>query len=135
MHDGGPYLFVYGTLRSDSGHPMAAFLTARTTPLGQGTAAGRLYDLGPYPGMTAAESSADLVRGDVYELLDADATLAALDDYEGCSPPAPPPGLYERVLTSALLASGETLPVSAYVYRGPLDRARHLPSGEYPSAS
>jgi gamma-glutamylcyclotransferase (GGCT)/AIG2-like uncharacterized protein YtfP len=127
----GPCLFVYGTLRRGSGHPMAAFLAARGTWLGRATVPGRLYDLGPYPGLTAPQTPEERVGGEVHELLDADATLAALDAYEGCSPPGEPPGLYERVLTHAVLDGGETIAVWTYLYRGPLDRARHLPSGDY----
>jgi gamma-glutamylcyclotransferase (GGCT)/AIG2-like uncharacterized protein YtfP len=130
----GLCLFVYGTLRTDSRHAMATFLTGRATFLGRGTVPGRLYDLGPYPGLTAPQTPDERVRGEVHQLLDADATLAALDAYEGCSPPGGAPGLYERVLMGAALDSGEVVTVWTYRYCGPLDRARHLPSGEYPGS-
>jgi gamma-glutamylcyclotransferase (GGCT)/AIG2-like uncharacterized protein YtfP len=126
-----PYLFVYGTLRQGSGHPLAALLARRARLLGRGRVAGRLYDLGPYPGMTDPLTGGEQVRGDVYELRDANATLAILDAYEGCGPSDPQPRLYERVLTLATLDGGESLTVWVYVYRGPVADGQHLPSGEY----
>src|SRR5436853_375545 len=87
-------LFVYGTLRQGSGHPLARLLAAQARWLGTGTVAGRLYDLGAYPGMAEPEAAGQRLRGDVYELHDPDATLSILDDYEGCGPSQPRPWLY-----------------------------------------
>jgi gamma-glutamylcyclotransferase (GGCT)/AIG2-like uncharacterized protein YtfP len=126
-----PCLFVYGSLRKGSGHPMAAFLAAHARLLSAGSVAGRLYDLGPYPGMTAPLAPEDCVRGDVYELDDPETTLTVLDDYEGCGPTAPRPWLYERVLLRAVLDDGEARTVWVYLYCGPLDTAQRVLSGEY----
>ncbi|HYT91195.1 MAG TPA: gamma-glutamylcyclotransferase family protein [Gemmataceae bacterium] len=124
-------LFVYGSLRHASGHPLAAFLAGRARLLGAGSVAGRLYDLGPYPGMTDPLATGDRVRGDVYELDAPEAILAVLDDYEGCGPASPQPHLYERVVLPAMLGNGDTRAVWVYAYRGSLEQGRHVPSGEY----
>ena len=47
------HLFVYGTLRRGSGHPMSRFLAARARLLAGARVPGRLYDLGGFPGLTA----------------------------------------------------------------------------------
>ena len=44
-------LFVYGTLRDDPAHDMFHVLAANAELIGEATVAGRLYDLGEYPGL------------------------------------------------------------------------------------
>jgi gamma-glutamylcyclotransferase (GGCT)/AIG2-like uncharacterized protein YtfP len=124
------YLFVYGTLRRASGHA-AQFLTARGRLVGAASAPGRLYDLGAYPGMVDAVEESERVRGEVYELHEPEATLAALDRYEGCGPEDPHPWLYERVRVVVTLDGGEQLNAWLYLYRASLTGARHIPSGDY----
>src|SRR5262249_5253665 len=126
-----PYLFVYGTLRRAGGHPMAHFLTAHARLVGAASAPGRLYDLGAYPGMVDAADESERVRGEVYELHEPEATLTALDRYEGCGPQDPRPWLYERQLTAVTLDGGGRLSAWVYLYRGPLTGARPIPSGDY----
>ncbi|HLE20340.1 MAG TPA: gamma-glutamylcyclotransferase family protein, partial [Vicinamibacteria bacterium] len=45
-----PYLFVYGTLRRGGGRDLRDLIGVSPKFLGRATAAGRLYDLGSYPG-------------------------------------------------------------------------------------
>ena len=127
-----PYLFVYGSLRRASGHPMAEFLIARSRFMGAASAPGRLYDLGSYPGMVDAATEGERVRGELYELHEPEATLADLDRYEGCGPDDPPPHLFERAPVAATPDGGEPRSAWAYLYRGPLTGARHIPSGSLP---
>src|SRR5206468_12951381 len=54
-------------------------LVAKLTPLGPATVSGRLYDLGPYPGMVLDEAAAR-VHGELFALPDDPALLASLDD-------------------------------------------------------
>ncbi len=126
-----PYLFVYGSLRRDSAHPMAALLAARARLVGAARAPGRLYDLGEYPGMTAPAAADEWVRGDVYELTDAEGLLRTLDRYEGCDPDEPEGALFARLPTAATFDDGSTLTTWAYFYGGPLEGARPIPSGDY----
>jgi gamma-glutamylcyclotransferase (GGCT)/AIG2-like uncharacterized protein YtfP len=127
----GSLLFVYGTLRRGSDHPLARRLAAHARWVGGATAAGRLYDLGSYPGLTEAGTPGECARGDVYDLADPAALLPVLDDYEGCGASALRPWLYERVRTMVILDGGEEAMAWVYYYRGPLDSARRITSGDY----
>ena len=99
-------LFTYGTLRR--GAPMHGLLEGRTTWLGSASAAGRLLDLGAFPGLVSAQRPGDVVQGDLFAIEDAqrETLLDALDRYEGAS--------FERVQQSV---EGPDGPVRAWVYR------------------
>jgi gamma-glutamylcyclotransferase (GGCT)/AIG2-like uncharacterized protein YtfP len=125
------FLFVYGTLRSDLGHPMAQFLARRARLLGRAKMPGRLHDLGPYPGMRDAENADDWVHGELWELAEAAATLEELDRYESLGT-APPPFVRRR--GRATLSSGAAVETWVYVYVGTVDKARHIASGDYRAA-
>jgi gamma-glutamylcyclotransferase (GGCT)/AIG2-like uncharacterized protein YtfP len=125
---GGPQvaiLFAYGTLRR--GAPMHGLLEGRTTWIGAASVAGRLVDLGAFPGLVPARSPHERVHGDLFEIAEADreALLDALDRYEGTS--------FERVQQRVDGADG---PVIAwlYVYHGDLDGAKVVSSGDYLAA-
>jgi gamma-glutamylcyclotransferase (GGCT)/AIG2-like uncharacterized protein YtfP len=105
------FLFVYGTLRKGSNHPMAAFLARNATFVAEGRTRGRLLDLGTYPGMVEPVSPDDWVEGDVFELTDPESILPALNRYEGCDRPNP---LYERRQTPIVLSTG--IELTAYYY-------------------
>jgi gamma-glutamylcyclotransferase (GGCT)/AIG2-like uncharacterized protein YtfP len=77
------HLFVYGTLRADSGHPMARRLRAGARYVGKGSAAGSLYDFGDHPGAVFARDSRYRVKGDVFRLGSNPRVLTHLDTYEG----------------------------------------------------
>jgi gamma-glutamylcyclotransferase (GGCT)/AIG2-like uncharacterized protein YtfP len=77
------HLFVYGTLRSESPHPMARRLRSGSKLLGKGSAAGTLYDLGYYPGATFAPEAKARVIGEVFAVHLHSPLKAALDIYEG----------------------------------------------------
>jgi gamma-glutamylcyclotransferase (GGCT)/AIG2-like uncharacterized protein YtfP len=125
------YLFVYGTLRPGSAHLMAGFLAARARHLGPARAPGRLYDLGPYPGMVGPAADGDWVRGDLYELPQAQATLVALDRYEGYSVGREAECLFARGRTEAALEAGGRFRAWVYLYAGPLPEGRRIASGDY----
>jgi gamma-glutamylcyclotransferase (GGCT)/AIG2-like uncharacterized protein YtfP len=127
----GCYLFVYGTLRPGAAHPMAAWLAARAELVGAASTPGRLYDLGAYPGLVpGADAAAGRVAGDVYRLAEPEALLARLDEYEGCGE-RDRHGAFRREQVIVRLAAGARLAAWTYVHRGPLDRARAIPSGDY----
>jgi gamma-glutamylcyclotransferase (GGCT)/AIG2-like uncharacterized protein YtfP len=75
-------LFVYGTLRPFVTIPMARWLTRVARHVGVARTPGRLYDLGPYPGLRAARRRGEWVVGDLYRLATPRATLQILDRYE-----------------------------------------------------
>ena len=78
-------LFAYGTLRR--GAPMHGLLEGRTTWLGRASAAGRLVDLGAFPGLVPAQCPGEIVYGDLFAIEEAqrEALLDALDRNEGAS--------------------------------------------------
>jgi gamma-glutamylcyclotransferase (GGCT)/AIG2-like uncharacterized protein YtfP len=123
-------LFVYGTLRQDSAHPMARYLAAAARFLGRAAAPGRLYDLGPYPGMTSAELP-ERVWGHLLELTDAAATLERLDEYEGCPCGEPIPALFQRRLIQVAGQDGQTHTAWVYLYHGEVKEETRVLDGEY----
>ncbi len=125
------HLFVYGTLRSDLRHPLHHLLRDGATRVGEGSCAGRLYDLGHYPGLVSPASADERVRGEVYRLDVADRVLTALDVYEGCGPEDPQPQEYRRAVVDVTLATGSTVAAWAYIYNGSVASADWMPSGEY----
>ena len=128
--DSAAFLFVYGTLRRSTGHPMNALLRLSRF-IGAGYAAGRLYDLGRYPGMVPPRAPGDRVRGEVYRLRRTSLTLQRLDDYEGCSPFGDEPCEYRRVRTAAWMDDGRVLSVWAYLFNGAVNARGYIPSGDY----
>ncbi|HVJ82934.1 MAG TPA: gamma-glutamylcyclotransferase family protein [Planctomycetia bacterium] len=126
-------LFVYGTLRKGSAHPMQARLAAHAEHLGAACIAGDLYDLGPYPGLFVPASQGGSVRGDLYELNAA--TAAAfwdeLDRYEGCSASQPEPHQYRRAKAEVVLDSGERMLAFVYVLRNRPAAAALVLSGDW----
>ncbi len=131
MNAEGRYLFVYGTLRCGSPHPMARYLARHARYLGKAKMPGRLYDLGRYPGMTAAQGPEDWVVGDVFEMEDIDKVLDKLDDYEGCSARHPWPWLFERRLGAVHLETGEQRAAWYYQLQEPIGSLSRISSGEY----
>ena len=69
--------------------------------------------------------------GEVFEITDPPAVLAALDRIEGHRPAEPERSLYNRVRVSATLDDGRTEEVWVYFYNAPLGRAQRITSGDY----
>jgi gamma-glutamylcyclotransferase (GGCT)/AIG2-like uncharacterized protein YtfP len=107
-------LFVYGTLRSDSGHAMHDVLAAGATLVGRGVVAGELVDLGEYPGLVLERAGE--VAGEVWELREP-ALLARLDAYEGIGPDAEVAEAYERTHVRVRLDDGDTIDAWVYAWR------------------
>jgi gamma-glutamylcyclotransferase (GGCT)/AIG2-like uncharacterized protein YtfP len=103
----GAHLFVYGTLRRGFDNPFARLLAQSSHYVGPGYVQGVLYSMGEYPALVLANDGAHQVRGDVYELNDAESTLRILDEYEGPQ--------YPRV-TVAVSIPGAPQPLDAWVY-------------------
>jgi gamma-glutamylcyclotransferase (GGCT)/AIG2-like uncharacterized protein YtfP len=126
-------LFVYGTLRRRSPHPMARFLARRARFVGEARVPGRLYDLGRYPGMTPSERENEWVHGDLYDLGVDSATLAELDGYENAE--SPQPAFFDRQSAEVTLADGAAAAAWVYWWRGPVDETRRIVSGDYASVA
>ncbi len=118
----GAVLFAYGTLRR--GAPMHALLEGRTTWVGPASAAGRLVDLGAFPGLVPAQDPGDRVQGDLFAVAEArcEELLDALDRYEGAS--------FERLQQ---IVDGPDGPALAwlYLYRGEVRGHPVVAGGDY----
>jgi gamma-glutamylcyclotransferase (GGCT)/AIG2-like uncharacterized protein YtfP len=123
-------LFVYGTLRRGSAHPMARWLAWRTRWLGEAALPGALYDCGSFPAAVHDETAATSVIGEMVALgAGAPATLARLDAYEGCAKNG---GLYLRIVAEAAAGpGGATRPVFAYVLSAPPRGMRRIQGGDW----
>jgi gamma-glutamylcyclotransferase (GGCT)/AIG2-like uncharacterized protein YtfP len=119
-----PYLFVYGTLRRD--HQPTHRLLGATRFVAAGSIAGRLYDLGKYPGVSRTSRRGGRVGGEIYELIgpDVDRRLANLDRYEGSQ--------FQRSRVVVELRDGRRHPAWAYILVDePPKRAREVRTGVY----
>ena len=114
---GETLLFAYGTLMR--GYGLHAVLARRATAVGEGTARGRLLDLGRYPGLV---EGAGRVRGEVYRLDDAE-LLPVLDREEGYN--------FVRRRAIVSLAGGRRVRAWLYRYRGPRERSTPIHDGDY----
>ncbi len=108
-------LFVYGTLRSEFDNPYARLLQSQGELMGKATVRGAIYRVEFYP---AYKEEPGEVHGEVYRLNDAEATLAALDDYEGEG--------FERVKVET--SRGEAW---IYRYRGEPSAQARIESGDF----
>jgi gamma-glutamylcyclotransferase (GGCT)/AIG2-like uncharacterized protein YtfP len=124
------YLFVYGTLKRRSRHPMARRLAESARWVGAARVAGRLYNLGRFPGLKPARAATDWVQGDVYDLGEsAERILVEMDAYENAE--SPPPTPYERRLTTVVLADGGALTAWVYWYHGDVAEENWIATGCY----
>jgi gamma-glutamylcyclotransferase (GGCT)/AIG2-like uncharacterized protein YtfP len=124
------YLFVYGTLKRRSRHPMARRLAASARHVGAAIIAGRLYDLGRFPGLKEPLAPNDWVQGDVYDLGEnAEQTLQDMDAYENAE--SPPPTPYERQLAIVVLAEGKEMTTWVYWYHGDVNEEQFIESGSF----
>jgi gamma-glutamylcyclotransferase (GGCT)/AIG2-like uncharacterized protein YtfP len=128
---GAPSLFVYGTLRSEFHNEFACLLRAGSVFMGKARVRGRLYRLGGYPGLKLSKSGEHWARGEVYLLRDPEATLRALDAYEGCAPDDPRPHQFERVKTGAVMEDGSVAEVWVYAYNREVPESRRIVSGDF----
>jgi gamma-glutamylcyclotransferase (GGCT)/AIG2-like uncharacterized protein YtfP len=120
-NDGGAdLLFVYGTLRRGSDHPMALRLAKCATWVSAGTINGRLYRAGEYPGLVL-DPGGSLVAGDLFRLHDPAAMLAQIDTYEEAGPDFPAPQEYIRNALPIVTPTG-TVTAWVYCYNWPVVR-------------
>lgn len=138
------YLFAYGTLmaaagrlaRSGLGAAERARLAREGRLVGGAMMAGRLYDLGSYPGLVDGNvgcGSAYVVRGELWWLAEPAVTFSWLDRYEGIDAARPEAGEYRRVVRPLV---GPALPEDVeaawvYLYAGDVSAARSIAGGDW----
>jgi gamma-glutamylcyclotransferase (GGCT)/AIG2-like uncharacterized protein YtfP len=121
-------LLVYGTLRLGYPNRWAKRLARSARHLGTARVPGRLYRVTWYPGLRLRgamgyRQADDWVTGDLFHLRNP-ATLADLDAYEGKHE-------YRRVIATAMFPKGEKVRCWVYEYRGRVNEARRIVSGDW----
>ncbi|HUO68486.1 MAG TPA: gamma-glutamylcyclotransferase family protein [Gammaproteobacteria bacterium] len=122
-------LFVYGTLRAFVATDAGERLRRQSRLVGYARVAGRLYDLGRYPGLCHPRRAGEWVIGEVYRLRTPRLTLRALDRYESGARPVAARFVRERAL--AQVASGSRRRVWVYRFVGPVYAERRIVGGDY----
>ena len=115
-------LFVYGTLMKKANHPMHKVLSRYAKYLGEATACGKLYQIADYPGMVEYPRCKEMVKGELYEILDKKRLFLALDRYEGAE--------YEKRVVSVETKEGETN-AWVYLYRGAIKNKHPIRGGSW----
>jgi gamma-glutamylcyclotransferase (GGCT)/AIG2-like uncharacterized protein YtfP len=115
-------LFFYGTLLPDLVRPPIAAAVARLRPLGPAKVPGRLYDLGPYPGLVPDAGGQTRVAGELFAADEPD-LVATLDDYEGSE--------FRRVPTTAATPAGGAVACWVYEYVGDVSGAVVVAGGDW----
>ena len=124
--------FFYGTLMSGFERRQRLGLDAELAYRGRGWIHASLYDLGLYPAAVPDEDSR--VWGEVFELKDPPAVLAALDEIEGYSVDDPDTSLYVRRHVPVHLEDDTIAEAWVYFYNAPLGRAYAYPVRRLPLA-
>ncbi|WP_404361125.1 gamma-glutamylcyclotransferase [Methylotuvimicrobium sp. KM1] len=129
------YLFVYGTLRKNHGHPMSRWLNQRADWIGPGYFQGKLFNLGKYPGVVKSNKAGDRVLGDIYRTDHPKMILTTLDRYEQCSIGDSRPHEYARSIEPVMFGQGQILNAWVYLYNRPIEGLICITSGDYLATS
>ncbi|KUM54267.1 gamma-glutamylcyclotransferase family protein [Rheinheimera sp. EpRS3] len=125
------YLFVYGTLRQNANHPMHQLLAEHSCFGAMARYQARLYQVDYYPGAVPSNNSADQVVGELYQLIQPELLLPALDNYEECSPQFAQPHEYRREQQSVMLENGNSVVAWVYVYNRSTKGLTLIQSGDF----
>lgn len=123
------FVFFYGTLMAGFDRRRRAGIDTKLTYRGRGSIRASLFDLGIYPAAIPAPEG--VVWGEVYEMTEQDAVLAALDDIEGYRPDDPDKSLYARSEAEVTMPDGSVEQAWVYFYNAPLGKAPRIASGDY----
>lgn len=132
MADPQDFLFVYGTLRSDTfSDSHRQLISPNFSLVSRATIAGRLYVIVDYPGFVEAVEATDLIIGEVYAFEGDESKLADIDDYEGCGENSPTPHLFTRVRQKAWLRDGSVIEAWVYQYNFQVHDSMLIRSGDF----
>ena len=124
-------IFFYGTLMQPFNRPGRRRIDAQLMFRGHGTITAALFDVGLYPAAVPADRDGTRVRGELYEMKDADVVLGILDEIEGYTPAEPDTSLYTRRIAPVTLEGGHMADAWVYFYNAPLGRGERIQSGDY----
>jgi len=122
------HLFVYGSLRTESQHPLAVKLRTQGRLLGKGSAPGILYDLGRYPAAMFGTEHDSRVIGEIFEMPRDGRLLRELDYFEGTEEPASP---LSRIEIDVLFEEGSSFRLETYSLSTPPPIRRVIESGDW----
>ena len=125
------YLFVYGTLCRNAGHPMHQLLVRHAAYAGEGHFNGRLFRVGHYPGAMTSSDPNDKVFGELYRLRSPQQLLSRLDAYEGCAPSDPRPHQFVRRRLRVRLDNGGEKMAWVYLLNRVTPRFPRIASGRF----
>lgn len=123
------HVFFYGTLMTGFDRRRRAGIDGQLSFVCRGSIRAALFDLGIYP--AALPATEGRVLGEVYEMLEPQTVLAALDEIEGYRADDHDRSLYVRGRVDATLEDSRVVPVWVYFYNAPLGQAPRIPSGDY----
>jgi len=125
-----PYLFIYGTLMNTKAEPAASLMNGCSF-FSKGKIAGKLYDLGEYPGaVLSSKGEGFYVYGDIVFMKTPDVTIGLLDDYEGFGDDQEQPNLFVRELVDVETTNGK-IGCLMYLYNLPIEGLKQIISGKY----
>jgi gamma-glutamylcyclotransferase (GGCT)/AIG2-like uncharacterized protein YtfP len=122
-------VFFYGTLMTGFERRRRLGIDAKMRYRGRGWIQAALFDVGLYP--AAVPAGEGRVWGEVFELVEPDTVLAALDEIEGYRSAEPDASLYLRQQASVTLPGNEREDAWVYFYNAPLGKAPRIESGDY----
>jgi gamma-glutamylcyclotransferase (GGCT)/AIG2-like uncharacterized protein YtfP len=122
-------VFFYGTLMTGFDRRRRTGIDPKLRYQGRGWITAALFDLGLYP--AAVPATEGRVWGEVFEMLDGETVLSALDEIEGYQPAEPDTSLYIRREVDVHLPDRQVAPAWVYFYNAPLGRAPQITSGDY----
>lgn len=125
------HIFLYGTLLPELAPTELRGVLRRMQRVGEAFVAGRLYDLGDFPGALLAGRPDSTIRGEVFAFSDS-SLLDLMDSYEGFHPGAPKRSLFARQKVSvAMPQTSQVINCWIYVYNRNPGNARIIPGGDY----
>ena len=125
-------LFVYGTLMQEFNSEITKVLRNNSKLVGEGWIAGRLFDIGSYPGLIYHPQSAQQVRGEIYKMYLPEQLLPLLDHYEMIDPNHPNENEYRRDLVT-VKSQHEVLNCWTYIFQLSPAPFPEISSGDYRS--
>ena len=122
-------VFFYGTLMTGFERRRRLGIDSKMRYRGRGWIQAALFDLGLYP--AAVPAGEGRVWGEVFELIEPETVLPALDEIEGYRPAEPDASLYLRQQAPVTLPDDEREDAWVYFYNAPLGKAPRIESGDY----
>lgn len=123
------FLFVYGTLRRHSRHPMSKKLADAGHFYGEAEIPGLLFEIEGYPGAIYRPGCSQRIKGELHCINRN--VLPLLDQYEECSDNFPRPHEYTRSLCTVFTTQQGPIKAWVYLYNYTTHGLQSIASGDY----